>query len=321
MNFNSLRITALLALLAVSVSAADKSEPDPAARAQMEEKLHSANDRLNEAAREIGDLTTQLYGNGWPHANPRAILGINIGTDSTSKSDNGVRVLSVSPGGPAAVAGLKANDVIVAFEGKKLQTTAGQTPRQLLLTLTHDAEPNSPIAVEFERDGKVQAVQVTPKGSTTFFVDGDALPGLEEFGKQFSDADFSKQLGPFFLGRYDASGFGSAEFVELTPGLGRYFGTDKGLLVVHPPKDVNLKLEEGDVILDIDGRVPNNGSHALRILNSYRAGETLKLHIMRQQKRMELPIEIRGEKLHTAVMPRHAGPIQENMIRNVLLVL
>jgi S1-C subfamily serine protease len=116
--------------------------------------------------------------------------------------------------------------------------------------------------------------------------------------------------------RYDSSGFGSAEFLELTPGLGRYFGTDKGLLVVHPPKDANLKLEEGDVILDIDGRVPSNGSHALRILNSYRAGESLKLHIMRQQKRIELPVEMRADKLHAALLPAH-----ERMLRNVLLVL
>ena len=101
--------------------------------------------------------------------------------------------------------------------------------------------------------------------------------------------------------RFNMSGFGSGEFLELTPGLGRYFGTEEGLLVVHPPKDSNLKLEEGDVILDIDGRVPTNGSHALRILNSYRAGESLKLHIMRQQKRIELAVEMPAEKVHASL--------------------
>ena len=31
---------------------------------------------------------------------------------------------------------------------------------------------------------------------------------------------------------------------------------------------------------------------ATQILGSYHPGETLKLHIMRQQKRLELPVEI-----------------------------
>jgi S1-C subfamily serine protease len=74
--------------------------------------------------------------------------------------------------------------------------------------------------------------------------------------------------------------------------LGRYFGTDKGLLVVRAPQDARLNLQDGDVILDVDGRVPTGASHALQILNSYRVGEKLKLHIMRQQKHVELSVEI-----------------------------
>jgi C-terminal processing protease CtpA/Prc len=317
MNAKSLRITALLALLAVSVNAADKTEPDPdpAKRGQMEDQLHSANDRLNEAAHEVSNLTVQLYGDPMAHiSNTRAILGINVGGESTAKSDNGVRVLSVSPGGPAASAGIKANDVIVSFQGKKLQATAGKSPRQQLLVLTRDVEPNSPVAVEFERDGKVQTVKVVPKGMT-IFMDPDAMKGFENFGDKFADYDFVQRLKSLSE-RFDVNGFSSTEFLELTPGLGKYFGTDKGLLVVHPPKDADLKLEEGDVILDIDGRVPTSGTHALRIFNSYRSGETLKLHIMRQQKRIELPVEIKADKLHAAMLPTHGS-----MMRNVLLVL
>lgn len=88
------------------------------------------------------------------------------------------------------------------------------------------------------------------------------------------------------------SGFGSAELVELSPQLGKYFGTDKGLLVVRAPSDDGFKLQDGDVILDIDGRVPNGVAHAYQILSSYRAREALKMHVMRQQKRVELAVEV-----------------------------
>lgn len=85
---------------------------------------------------------------------------------------------------------------------------------------------------------------------------GVAIPGpppLPDLSGSLED------LNRMFAGR-DRSGLGSAELVELTPGLGAYFGTPKGLLVVRAPRD-----------------------------------ERLRLHVMRQQKRLELPIEIQHQ--------------------------
>jgi S1-C subfamily serine protease len=100
------------------------------------------------------------------------------------------------------------------------------------------------------------------------------------------------RVRPFPAGMRDPAGFGTAELVELSPHLGQYFGVEKGLLVVRAPHDERLKLQDGDVIIDIDGRVPGGVTHAFQILRSYRVGEMLKLHIMRQQKKIELPIEV-----------------------------
>jgi hypothetical protein len=75
---------------------------------------------------------------------------------------------------------------------------------------------------------------------------------------------------------HDVEGYKHAEIARL---FGRSVSFSKSQL-------------EGDVILDIDGRVPNGASHAFQILSSYHPGESLKLHLMRQQKRIELPIEL-----------------------------
>jgi len=101
--------------------------------------------------------------------------------------------------------------------------------------------------------------------------------------------------------------FGSAELVPLTPKLGQYFGTEKGLLVVRAPADSRLKLEDGDVIVDIDGRTPANPTHAFRILGSYQAGEQLKLNVLRQKKRVSFEITIPDEPtaMHTGPMFQH----------------
>ena len=90
--------------------------------------------------------------------------------------------------------------------------------------------------------------------------------------------------------------WGDMELVELNEGLGRYFGTDSGLLVVSAPKSDAFKLQDGDVIQSIDGREPTSVGHALRILASYQAGEELELRIMRDKRRQTLSIEMPNDR-------------------------
>ena len=99
-----------------------------------------------------------------------------------------------------------------------------------------------------------------------------------------------------FAFRWSSHGWGDMELVELSEGLGRYFGTDDGLLVVSAPESSTLQLEDGDVIQKIDGRTPSSVRHALRILSSYQAGESLKLEIMRDKKRRTLDVAIPDDR-------------------------
>ena len=82
------------------------------------------------------------------------------------------------------------------------------------------------------------------------------------------------------------------ELVELTPGLGEYFGTDSGLLVVRAPRNEAFELRDGDVIRSIGGREPDGVRHAMRILRSYQPGETMALDIVRNKRRRSLSIEV-----------------------------
>jgi S1-C subfamily serine protease len=289
-----------LSAAAVCGHAADEPAADSKSRDQLEHQIQHAQERLEQAAHEVAELSMKLDGKNMQSyqffsGSPRPTLGIRVrrppGTDET----NGVVVVSVSPGGPADVAGLKANDVITTFDGKTLHSETGHPAQQELLTLTREAKTDKPVVIEIKRDGKTQQLQVTPK-STTGFLEMPEPPQPPEL------LDL-EGLNHMFIGR-DRSGIGSAELLDLTPGLGSYFGTDKGLLVVRAPHDERFKLLEGDVILDIDGRVPESASHAMQILNSYRRGEKLRLHIMRQQKRMELPIEIPAESGHAELSLR-----------------
>ena len=286
-----------LAMASVCGHATDMPAEDGKSKEQLEHQIQRAQERLEQAAHEVTELSMKLDGGDMQgfqfFTGPqRPTLGIRVRRAPGGEEGNGVVIVSVSPGGPADQAGLKANDVITTFNGKTLRSEPGHPPQQQLLTLTRETKSDQPVVVEIKRDGKTQQVRVTPKNSAGFF----EFPELPE-PPQLPDLSGVEKLNHLFIGR-DRSGLGSAELLDLTPGLGSYFGTDKGLLVVRTPHDERFKLLEGDVILDIDGRVPESASHALQILNSYRHGEKLRLHIMRQQKRLELPIEIPPEPAH-----------------------
>lgn len=83
------------------------------------------------------------------------------------------------------------------------------------------------------------------------------------------------------------------ELIELTEGLGRYFGTSEGLLVVRisEPADA-LSLEEGDVIQMIDKREPKSVGYAMRILRSYEVGEEISVQLLRQKRKRNLEITV-----------------------------
>ena len=91
------------------------------------------------------------------------------------------------------------------------------------------------------------------------------------------------------------------ELVKVNPGLGDYFGTSEGLLVVDAPSDSSLNLRAGDVILGIGGRRPTSPAQALRILGTYEPGENVVFEVMRQKRRAtvngKMPAAERGWRI------------------------
>ena len=130
-------------------------------------------------------------------------------------------------------------------------------------------------------------------GRFSFDFPGPAGPG----GGRVRVGDFMDRVetaGPHweFL---SGSPLGRLELAPLNSDLGRYFGTEEGVLVISAPRDSALGLRGGDVVLAVDGREPSSPSHLMRILRSYETGETFKLDIMRNRKRETVESRI-GER-------------------------
>lgn len=282
------------------------SEADFAAR------MRAAEARLAEAAREVAELSTRRL----PRVadierrlfdfSGRPRLGVTIGNDESSGPVEGVGVIGVTPGSAASDAGLRAGDVITSINDEPLSAaTAGEANRRLL-DFMKGVEEGDTVDIEYLRNGNVGRVSLEPRVAEShadFWVPSGrdyAIPGMPDV---HIAPGFVDRFRNGFSFRWSGAGWRDMELVELSEGLGRYFGTESGLLVVSAPTSDALKLQDGDVIQSIDGRVPTSVRHAMRILGSYQAGEELELGIMRDKKRRTLKIEIPDDRRSTRSTP------------------
>lgn len=290
---------------------AERNRAEVERRAEdIEREMREAERQLAEAAQRIAELSGQRLpmvgeGNWAMKMAGRPMLGITIGESDDDTPVEGVKVMGVTPGGAAAEAGLRAGDVITGVNGEDLGASSPLAANRKLLEFMEGVEEGDTVMVDYERDGETGRVGVEPRAVSPQTFAFGSMPGKEFHfvgppGAPTPPGDFNH-----FVFR-SGNGWGDLELVALTEGLGRYFGTDEGLLVVRAPGGDALELMDGDVILRIGGREPQSVSHAIRILGSYQAGERLEIEIMRDRKRRTLEVEMPDSR--SSAIPGLGGP-------------
>jgi membrane-associated protease RseP (regulator of RpoE activity) len=250
----------------------------------------------------------------------RVRLGIKVNLQARASDSIGAYVEAVTPGGPAAKAGLEAGDIITKLDGTSLVTNGKQgsadrsLPGMRLIELAARLTPNDTISVDYRRgkDRKSATLVTQPDPDNVFVMtspDGDreftysfrseGPDGLE--GPLMPGMDMQQQMemlrGPLGPGVrmpmdggdtpfrvFFSSELEALELVPLNPDLAPYFGASDGVLVINVPKGSTLGLKGGDVVLMIDGRKPSNTAQMHRILRSYDPGNTVKFEILRNKK-------------------------------------
>jgi hypothetical protein len=259
-----------------------------ATRAKLEAaraKLEAARAKLEAESREIARMSMDLAQEevrdlrvGHGH---RAVIGVGLGEEVDGR---GIRISSVSPGGPAATAGLQAGDLILSVGGKSAKSP-GEVAHEV-----HALTPGTVVEIEYERGGKSAKAQVhtgSLDDHTMVWIDPDMMRA--QFDTPEMHELMRSEHWPLLHG---GSPWSDMELATLTRSLGRYFGADRGVLVVQAPSGVNGMLQDGDVITGIDGRDPTDVDHTLRILGSHQAGETVKLALLRERKALSVELVV-----------------------------
>lgn len=273
--------------------------------AALQARMEAARRRMEVDAQQLAALSAQMSGQMIQRyamfGRPRALIGVQL---DNSSGQAGARVREVSPGGPADRAGVRAGDLIVAVNGMDVR---GTDPAKRVFELLHGVKPGDKVDLKVLREGKSHEIAVT------------ARPGMLQ---PFVDAPIQLPAAPPVPPFKALSGWGGGpmivrgpvadlELARLTPGLGRYFGSDTGVLVVRAPPDGALGLQDGDVILSIGGRKPIDSSHVIRILGSYDPGEKVTLEVLRLHRKMSLVTTMPAEPAmpHRVLMIRGGGSV------------
>ncbi|MEZ5498791.1 MAG: PDZ domain-containing protein [Steroidobacteraceae bacterium] len=279
---NLVRALALTLLVGSATGLEAAENTAKAAERDIDTRIEVARERLEAAVRELTDLSMQLGERFTDRLalsgvrEPRAIIGVQV---DPAGARGGAKVLEVSPGGPAARAGIKPGDVIVALNDADLASSP--RPAAALVEAMNEVAPGAEVQLRVRRGDDV----VTRRLNTRAAASHPPLPLLAAPGGRVFDFEF------FGAGTDAMAGL---ELATLNKDLGEYFGANEGVLVLRAGEDSPLKLRSGDIITAIDGRKPESASHATRILRSYQRGERVRLEVLRKRKSVTLEVAMPG---------------------------
>jgi hypothetical protein len=256
--------------------------------------------RPAEAPRERAFTFSFGPGDMWTTTMRRGRLGILVDlTPDPARDSVGARVAGVTPGGPAERAQVHTGDIVVRLNGTRLVAVGGSAdvpddqsrPGMRLIEIASRLDQGDTVRLELRRDNRPVTVTFQAGESDADMMlqryrelmpgmMGDMIPKIQvtpfEGGGEVGGRVMIRIGGPL----------GDLELVKVNAGLAEYFGTADGLLVVDAPSDSSLGLRAGDVILSIGGRRPTSPAHAMRILGTYDAGESVAFEVMRQKHRL-----------------------------------
>ncbi len=318
--------------------------------AEMYEELNHARRELQETSREVARVSREV---ARARAGSRTFVYQTtqqpvIGAILGDSDETGIKVIGVSPDGPAERAGIEKGDILVSIGGHDLGASTDDESDEKLKTAKKAFKAGEPVVVTYRRNDKLIDVNLVPEvreplgwHSVTRFPSAPEAPGdvisIERIVvPELDTAELAEQIehirieiaerahlaAPRAPASPDAhrlelhalSELGDSalwetnvwfglpmtrglKLAEIDPGLGEYFKTDRGVLVLKAEGDNELQLESGDVILDVGDTAVNSPAEFMRALREIEAGEEVVIAIKRERKNKTLKATMPERKL------------------------
>jgi S1-C subfamily serine protease len=302
---------------ATAAAGASASVPPEEARkelAELREQMQELSRKMAKLSSAVGEGSPRSY--AWRYIGDpgRAMIGVVLASDP-----KGVRLSAVTPDGPAARAGLRDGDIVVAIDK---DAVADKTPGAALEHARErlgNLKENQSVSIEYLRGAQ--------KGTVVFAAERREAwnwPQMmsEDPEHPFLPKDFNERIqSEVARAQREAARMNSKDvrqavemarketakamreghtamrlampwwglnLAPLNADLGRYFGADKGVLVIAADEDSLPGIKGGDVITSIAGENVNRPEDALRVLRDQDSGKDVPIKVLRDRKTLAL---------------------------------
>lgn len=209
------------------------------------------------------------------------------------KDERGIEVRCVDPDSPAAKAGFKEGDVVLDYNGQRVE--GGEQ----FMRLVRETPAGRSVPVLISRNGATQTLTSTigqrRAGSMSMELDGDELAMV------MPPMPPVQPLAPMRMPDIPRAfmSWGSPvlgiESESLNPQLAEFFGVKEGILVrsvTHDSSAEKAGFKAGDVIVKVNGEKVTTPREISSILQSSRAKKSLPVTVIRRQKEVVLNVAL-----------------------------
>jgi serine protease Do len=285
--------TACLAGLLPAQDAPNPPEENMRANEQafekMKQSLLAAQDRVRNVQERVRVL--DLLGSS------SSYLGIGVADVDADRAKalkladvHGVEIRNVADDGPAAKAGLKEGDVVLEYNGERVEG------KEQLIRMVRETPVGRQVKLQVWRNGAAQNITVTVgKRSGNIFLSPDGSGGPWS-GPEIRIPPMPDMPHPMMSWRNAVLG---VECESLTSQLAQYFGVKEGVLVrsvVAGTAAEKAGIKAGDVIVKVNGTNVTTPREISSILRDRRgATRTVPVVVMRDQKEMTITVTLEAE--------------------------
>ena len=230
----------------------------------------------------------------------RSYLGIGVAEINAERAkalklavERGVEITRVEPDSPAEKAGLRPGDVVLEYNGQRVEGT------QQFIRMVRETPPGRRVTLLISRDGATQTVTATlgRRRADDWPLGPEFRANMERLREHLRDLRIELDTPRAFMSwRSTLLGI---EAESLTDQLAEFFGVKEGVLVRRVLKDTPAEkagLKAGDVITRVDGEPVRTPAQIASRLRRLRDKGSAQLTIVRNRQEMTLTVQLESAR-------------------------
>jgi membrane-associated protease RseP (regulator of RpoE activity) len=274
-------------------------------------------------------------GGKWEMQLPKAAFGSGPGLGivlASNPAAAGVRIAAVTPDSPASRAGVRTGDVVLQVNGRTI-AGAGNAAVENARAMIGELRKGQVVKLRYARQGKTHDASIKADDIRRVWAfSGDAPaprairgdtpgphfrhaeieellpPGVEMEVQRLGDVDCHKGKKDCGLPViYEAFRWQGLNLASLDAGLGRYFGTRQGVLVLSSGEELE-GLQSGDVIQKVGGSAVDSPRDVMRALRGKRDGASVRMDVLRDRRALAVTVVVPKSRPLPFLTPPPAPP-------------